>query len=273
MFLPLMVIGVFLFTGRAGAGSGSKILVAVSIAPQAFFVKQIGGDRVQVVVLLPPGANPATFEPRARTLLALSKVRLYFRIHVPFEDAWMEKFRAVNRRMKVIDTTKGIRRVKGDPHIWLAPRLVKHQVRSICEALEKIDPRARDKYEKNGIKFRERLEALDKTIRRRFRGAKRRVFLVYHPCWGYFAREFGLTQVAIEREGKPPGAAFLSGILQMARRKGIHCIFAQPQFDTRSARMLAHLIHGRVVLLDPLAKNWGENLQASAEKIARCLNE
>ena len=245
--------------------------VAVSIPPQSYFVDQIGGERTRVVVLLPPGANPATFEPKARTLLELARVKLYFRIHVPFENAWMEKFRAVNPAMRVVDTTQGMRVIEGDPHVWLSPDLVKHQAEIICRTLEALDPSGRKVYAANLASFKRRIKRLERVVRTRLAGVKRRTFLVYHPCWGYFARQFGLTQVAIEQRGKAPGAATMAEIIHLARQKGIHCIFVQPQFDVRNAQVIAQQIHGKLVFLDPLARDWAENLLEVAGKISQCL--
>ncbi len=255
----------------AGWAWGAPIQVAVSIPPQAYFARQVGGERVHVVVLLPPGANPATFEPKAGTLIALSKARLFFRIHVPFENAWMDKFRAVNRKMVVVDTTKGIRLSGNDPHIWLAPELVARQIKIIHDALETVDPAGKEMYERNYSRFRKRLKGLEKQIRTRLASVHRRVFLAYHPCWGYFAREFGLRQLTIEREGKAPGARSLTKIIQTARKYQLRCVFAQSQFDTRSARMIARQIGGKVVLIDPLSEAWDKNLLKVAAEIADCL--
>jgi len=267
--------GLFLVLGfllsRPALARSLPLHVAVSIDPQAYFVRQIGLERVRVMVVLPPGANPATFEPKARTLVALSKADLYLRIHVPFENAWMEKFRAVNPSMKVVDTTQGIRIVQRDPHIWLSPQLVRRQAATICQALISLDPQGRKDYENHLASFNRRIDSLERAIRARFSSIQRKTFLVYHPCWGYFARQFGLEQVAIEREGKPPGAATMSAIIRLAQRKGIHCIFVQPQFDSRSARVIAQQIHGELVFLDPLAGDWSRNLLDVAGKIAACL--
>lgn len=249
------------------------VQVAVSIPPQAYIVNQIGGGRVNVIVMLPPGANPATFEPKANSLLSLTKADIYFRIHVPFEDAWMKKFKAVNRRMKLIDTTKGIAVVNRDPHIWLSPSLTRLQAKTVCESLMSIDPDGAGSYDRNLKRFYQRTEELTRKIKKRLVNLKRRVILVYHPCWGYFAREFGLTQIAIEQGGKEPGAGALARIMKIARLQGIRCVFAQPQFDTRSALIISRQIHGRLVLIDPLAEDWDRNLLKVAGKIADCLKK
>jgi len=262
-----------LLIGSKWVQARPPIQVAVSIPPQAYFVKQVGGNQVRVIILLPPGANPATFEPKATTLLSLSRAKIYFRIHVPFEEAWMNKFRAVNRRMKVVDTTREIKRINNDPHVWLAPLLVKIQAKTICEEFKALDPAGRENYERNLRRFNQSLDELSARINRLFRNLKRRTILVYHPCWGYFAKEFGLTQIAIERGGKAPGAAAMAEIMKSARLHGIHCVFAQPQFDTKSAQIIARQINGRLVLIDPLAEKWDLNLLNVAGKMADCLRE
>ena len=270
-----MVLVAFLCVFPGTVASARPVLhVAVSIPPQAYFVKQLGGNRVTVQVLLPPGANPATFEPKARALVALAKADLYFRIHVPFENAWMDKFRSVNPGMKIVDTVRDLGgRVKTDPHVWLAPSLVKRVAKVMTAALSEVDPEGRAVYQKNLVRFRRKIDALTTEIKKCFSVTKRKTFLVYHPCWGYFAREFGLTQVAIEKDGKAPGAAYLAQIVKMAREKKIRCVFVQPQFDVRSADVIARQIQGRIVFLDPMAKNWRDNLLQSAKKIAECLEK
>jgi len=248
--------------------------VAVSIPPQAFFVRQIGGTRVHIFIMLPPGANPATYEPKPGELLRLSKTSAYFRIRVPFENAWIGKFISVNPKMWVVDTTRNIsKRHLSDPHIWLAPTLVKIQVRTICKTLASLDPSSKKFYERNLARFEEKLNVLSKKIQTLFRELKCRTIIVYHPCWGYFAREFGLKQLAVQHEGKNPGASALAGLITTARKLHARCIFAQPQFDTRSACILAGQIGGKVVLIDPLAEAWERNLLEVADKIAVCLGK
>jgi len=272
---PMAGITLFVFLFFPGqVKAQNPLTVAVSIPPQAFFVKQIGGNRVKAQVLLPPGANPATYEPKAAALIALSRAVLYFRIHVPFENAWIDKFRAVNRKIRVVDTTKGLKGLlKGDPHTWLSPSMVRYQAGIIAHALANTDPAGKPIYEKNLKQFLLKIDALTKRIKNRFLRLKRRTFLVYHPCWGYFARDFGLKQMAIEHDGKAPGAALLSRLIVLAKREGIHCIFAQPQFDTRSAAIIARQIYGRLVLIDPMVEDWDKNLAVAAEKIATCLEK
>jgi zinc transport system substrate-binding protein len=146
--------------------------VTVSILPQKYFVERVGGEHVNVNVMVQPGANPATYEPRPEQLTALSEADAYFSIGVPFENAWLNRIASANGEMLMVDTTAGIARMpmeahhhpgeaeenKGevypedepenpDPHVWLSPTLVKTQAQTIYAALVALDPAHEDAYE------------------------------------------------------------------------------------------------------------------------------
>jgi zinc transport system substrate-binding protein len=290
----------------ASGVAGDKISVFVSIAPQKYFVQKIGRERVAVQVMVPSGANPATYEPKPRQMADLSKADLYFAIGVPFEDVWMDRISAANPNMRVVRTDQGITRVpmaphhhhdeedqhadrsghqehgndhvaagtnrQGlDPHIWLSPPLVKLQIQSIRSALNTIDPAHKDEFEANYRSFAAEIEQLDGRLRKTFADRRGLRFLVFHPAWGYFARTYGIEQVPVEIEGKAPKPARLQALIQHARRAGIKVIFVQPQFSTRSARLIAREINGQVAFADPLAEDWMANLQAVADKFKAAL--
>jgi zinc transport system substrate-binding protein len=88
--------------------------------------------------------------------------------------------------------------------------------------------------------------------------------MVFHPAWGYFARQYGLTQEAVEREGKEPGPAELAAIIDEAKKDEIRVIFVQPQFSTRNADVVAKAIGGAVVAVDPMAEDWLANMEKVA---------
>jgi zinc transport system substrate-binding protein len=263
--------------------------VAVSILPQKYFVKKIGGDRVHISVMVLPGANPATYEPKPRQMVNLAKSEIYFAIGVPFEENWLPKFAKTNPKMKIVRTQAGITKIPmkegghghheaahdaetistgaKDPHIWLSPPLVMVQAKNILEGLVKADPEGRIFYEANYSAFLEELKALDMGIKNVFKatGQDNR-FMVYHPSWGYFAQSYGLEQIPIELEGKKPSPRKLLALIQEARKDGIKVIFVQPQFSEKSAETIAKAIGGKVVFADPLAEDWENNLLRVAEK-------
>ena len=257
-------------------GDGEDVLhVTVSILPQRYFVERIGGEHVSVNVMVEPGASPATYEPKPEQLRALNQADAYLSIGVPFEDAWLERIRAANPDMLLVDTTQGIERMEvdghPDPHIWLSPRLVKVQAATICDALVQLDPAHADDYRANLEAFQGEIDDLDAYIRETLAGVENRKFMVFHPSWGYFARDYDLEMIPIEVGGQEPSAAELAAIIERARAEGIEVIFAQPEFSTRQAETIATEIGGRVLLISALSPDWDNNLRQVAQTFAEVL--
>lgn len=276
------LLGVFLLPD---ALAGDRLQVTVSILPQKCFVEKIGGDRVDVSVMVLPGASPATYEPKPQQMVSLTKSKIYFAVGVPFETVWLRKFETLNPKMRIVSTQTGIEKIpmqahlhdndkeaadhKGaihaeikDPHIWLAPPLVILQARNILDGLLKVDPGHREIYEANYKRFVRELVDLDIRLIHQFKGTAHDTrFMVYHPAWGYFASAYGLKQIPIEMEGKNPTPRELQELISMARNDGIKVIFVQPQFSTKGADTIAKAIGGEVMVADPLAVNWAENLE------------
>ena len=275
--------------GSAHAGAKDGLSVTVSIVPQQYFLEKIGGDLVKASVMVLPGANPAVFEPKPQQMLALTKSKIYFAVGVPFERVWLRKFEEVNGSMKIVHTEEGIEKmpVKGpdqaerqghehgikDPHVWLSPPLVMIQARNVFDALATTDPDHTADYEANYKSFILELVDLDLQIRSIFSGpGKGRKFMVYHPSWGYFAKAYGLTQVPVEMEGKEPTPKELEGLIQYAKAEGAKALLVQPQFSTKSAKTLANALNGRVIVADPLARDWKENLLSVAKTLREILH-
>jgi zinc transport system substrate-binding protein len=275
IFVTLLLVATLL----AGCNPGTKpepadtLHITVSILPQKYFVERIGGERVDVNVMVPPGASPATYEPKSEQLTALGKAAAYLSIGVPFESAWLDRIASANSEMRLVDTTRGIEKVGQDPHIWLSPTLVKTQAQTIYEALAQLDPTHEAEYEINLDSFIADIDALDADIRKTLAGVENRKFMVFHPSWGYFARDYGLEMIPIEVGGQEPSAAELAGLITTAKEEGIRVIFAQPEFSTRDAETIAREISGEVLLISPLAPDWLDNLRQVAETFAEVLSK
>ncbi len=158
-----------------------------------------------------------------------------------------------------------------DPHIWLSPKLVKIQAKTILEALQAADPSHKKAYEANFNSFVTKIDALDQDLKQILAGKKGLQFMVFHPSWGYLAHDYGLKQVPIEIEGKDPKPAQLKELIKHAKEDGIKVVFVQPQFSTKSAKTVASEIGGQVAYADPLAEDWMNNLRMIAEKFKTVL--
>ncbi len=275
--LFLVVMGVL--SGVFGAAQAADpITVFVSLPPQKFFVERLGGDRVRVEALVPPGADPHTFEPSPAQMKALSRASLYFAIGIPFEKTLVARIRSVNPQLAVIRTDQGVLKRadhgdgEPDPHVWLSPPLVMAMARTMIVALMKADPADQAGYEARYKHFLADVASLDVEIHRTFEEAKPpRAFYVFHPSWGYFAQAYGLEQVAVESEGKEAKPGHLKEIIESARRAGVKVLFVQPQFSRRSAEMAAKEIGATLEVLDPLAENWMENLRQVSRRIREAI--
>ncbi len=255
--------------------------VAVTILPQAEFVERIGGDKVQVTVMIPPGANPHTYEPTPSQMVSLSDAKIYAKVGsaIEFEVAWMDKLIAINPAMLVVDCSQGITlqqmTVAGegepagsmDPHIWTSPRNAAVMVQNIASGLIQLDPANQAYYEQNRDAYLQEINRLDADIRSGLAGVQNRVFMVYHPAFGYFAAEYGLTQLPIEAEGKEPTAAGIQRLIEQAKELNIKVVFIEPQFNPQSAEVIASEIGGQVIAIDDLARDYLYNMRAMAEKM------
>ena len=283
-FKPLIISTVTVFmivflTGLSiqpfiSQGHVEKIRVIVTILPQAEFVEKIGGERVQVSVMVPPGASPHTYEPTPKQLVEVSEADIYFQVGsgIDFESAFMDKIVKLNSKMLVVNCSKGIEIFDRDPHVWLSPRNAKKMVRNIYDALVQVDPKNREYYRRNMELYLEELDKLDREIREILKNVTNRRFMIYHPAWGYFAREYNLTQIPVEKEGKEPTVRGLMALIDQARRLKMKVIFVSPQFDRKKAETIAESIQGRIIFLDPLAKDYVDNLRSAALKIAQSMS-
>jgi len=283
-----LLLAFLVLAGSCGEGEGpkrgGKLRVFVSIEPQAFFVEKIADGLAEVEVLVKAGQSPATYAPTPQQVVRLSQADVYFRIGVPFEEALLSKLAGSTKRLRIVDTRRGIslRRLEEgdsdghshgplDPHVWMSPRLVKIQAETICDALCRLAPGHAATFRKNLATFQAELDALDARIARALAPLRGKEVLVFHPAYGYFADAYGLKQVAVEAAGKAPSARRLVELIEWAKRRGIKVVFVQPQFSDRGARAIAEAIGGIVVPLDPLARDYVGNMEAIARSVEEAL--
>ncbi|MDY6865273.1 MAG: zinc ABC transporter substrate-binding protein [Halobacteriota archaeon] len=252
-----------------GEYDGGKVDVVVSILPLSEFVEKVGGERVNVAVMIPPGATPHTYEPTPSQLVGVSEADLFIKVGsgVEFELVWMEKIIEQNTEMYVVDCSEGVELIGADPHIWLSPKNAKIMVENICEGLVKADPENSAYYNSNKASYLKELTELDNNLNEAFLGVEEKKFIVFHSSWAYLARDYGLEEVPIEEEGKEPSIEHITEVIGIAKRTNIKVVFSEPQFDPKTAETIAEEIGGVVISIDPLAKNYTENLNGVAEEI------
>ncbi len=281
--LLILLLLVPILCGCVSPRDGSdQVKVVTTIIPLGEFVKAVGGDRVTVSVLVPPGADPHTFEPSPSQIREIANADVCIENDVGLES-WLGNILKVNSHMLVVDTSKGVSLIGGesdgaggartmDAHIWLSPRNAMIQVKNICDGLISEDPAGKDYYINNRDSYITKLKVLDAYLNKTFAGTEKKKFVVLHPAWIYFARDYGLEQISIEAEEKEPGPRYLTEVVNEARANNITTVFVEPQYNPKMAEVIANEIGGKVVSIDDLAPDYIDNLKSVGEKIAASLS-
>lgn len=297
----LAVLVVFLTACQAEPGLRSPddgaLLVTVSVLPQAFFVERIGGDAVTVNVMVGPGEDPHTYEPKPEQMRALSHSQLFFTIGTEYEDAWLPRLSEVNPEMTFVDSAEGIQRIPLsdphhheeddhtededdhddefglDPHVWLAPANGKVIASNVLAALKAHAPDHADEFQGNFDALMADINILDAQIENLLAGVEGRAFMVFHPAWGYFADQYGLEQVPVQVGGQEPSASDMAALVEIAREEDVRVLFIQPTFSTANAQAIAQEINAEIAIADPLARDWLENLARVADAFAAALGQ
>jgi len=233
--------------------------VTVSILPQKYVVDFISSKKADVNVMVPKGSNPAIYSPKPMQLLSLKKSKVYFKIDVPFEKAWLNKFTDINPNIQIVSFDKYIKK-DSNPHIWLDPIFLINEAKVVYETLSKIDFKNKQLYYQNYLKFKKLCLQKDSQIRNILKPIKNRKFIIFHPNLYYFAKRYNFTEIALEHKGKEPSLKYLFKIIQIAKQNHIKVVFTAPEFSKKSAKFLAQKIGAKVISFDALEYNIFDNL-------------
>lgn len=284
IFFALFLAGSVVCRGACAAEESSRLKVAVTIAPLAAFVEGVTKDTADITVMVPPGADPHTYEPTPSQLMGLSDADVYVKLGsgLDFEQTWMKKFRALNKKMIICDSGEGItlldaqehgvsghRHGGKDPHIWLSPSNAIIMVRNTEKVLSSAEPDNSDFYGVNARNYITELSLLDRDLRRQLEAVRGKAFFVFHPAWGYFASDYGLKEETIQAGGKEPTARQLADLVRKGKERGVKTIFISPQFSKKSTEVIAREIGANVVEVDPLSEDYIPNIRHVAEELAR----
>ena len=264
-----------------------KPTIALSILPQEYFVQRIAGDLVHTVVLVGEGQSPHSYEPTPSQMAALAEAKAWILSGTDFELILEDKVSSLYPNLMVVDGTEGVTfrsleahdddehdehaiekdSLERDRHTWLgwesAKILADHVLRTTITLL----PGQRAQLEANHQQLIEDIDATFLLLKVKLAPIAGRKVFVYHPSFGYFFDEFGLIQEAVEIGGKEPTAKDLSLLIQKARSEKAVALFVQKQFPLASAQTVAKAAGAKVLALDPLARDWMENIQVMGETL------
>ena len=282
----LFLIAIALQCAKTESESG-KLLVAASIAPLADFVHQVGGDKVEVFTIIPPGANPHTFELTPGLMKKMTKTDLLVYNGAGLEF-WLDKVIDNVPGHKAVFAAKGLdihdavhaSHAEGNPHVWLNPQHAIHQVKRISLALADVDPVNKEYYENNAVLYVKLLEVLDQDIQKMVDSWAQKRFVCFHPAWNYFAERYGLVQAGVieKRAGMEQSPNDIAEIIQVIKSIGAKAVFVEAQFPSRVAEMIAAESGIGVVPLDPLGgsqeiTNYVELMRYNVAQMAQVLKD
>lgn len=284
-----LILTIFILTTLFNGCSERKIVVenraVVSIAPLKPLVENILGDDFEISVLVPQGASPETFEPTPKQLRDVETARFVFGTGLlEFEQELLHR---VARNEQIINLSQGIELITGtcshahhshnatcehdcthehhhahgiDPHIWCSPKALGKMAENTYNAITHEMPDS-TKYGERYTTLCIKLLELDEEVAELCRQSPRSTFFIYHPALTYLARDYGLTQVAVEHEGKEPSAKHLARIIEHVQKHGVKHIFYQSEFPASSVEIICKDCNATAVEINPLEEDILENIR------------
>lgn len=277
ILLPLLLL---LFAACNSRPEDDRPVLTVSIEPLRFIVESVAGDKYRVVTLMPQGASPETYEPTPRQMMELNGSKALFRVGtLGFEKTKLPQMAATAPDVRLFDLEKGIIPImhtghaahegeSQDPHVWMSAENLRIMAENACEALCSIDTVNAEFYKQRLSIFNQSTDSLDAEIKNRLNTLQNRAFLIYHPALGYFARQYGLQQFAVEHDGKEPSAAYMEQLINNCRAEEVGVVFISKEHSGRAAQRVAEALKARVVTINPL----DHDVPAQMRLIAKELN-
>ncbi|KEO81618.1 metal ABC transporter substrate-binding protein [Tumebacillus flagellatus] len=254
----------------------SKLQVVTSFYPMYEFAKQVGGDNVDVTVLVPGGTEPHDWEPKPKDVAKIQVADVFIYNGAGFEQ-WVDSVlgSVTSQHLDVVEASKGIQLLESknddheghenafklqlpsdnmDPHVWLDPSLAMKEVNNIAAAFVKKDPAHAAEYKKNAADYNARLADLDEEFKQGVAEKSQKEFVTSHTAFGYLAKRYGLTQVPIAglSPEQEPSASQMKDIVELAKAHGVKRIFFETLASPKVAEAVANEVGAKTGVLNPL---------------------
>lgn len=268
--------------GQSRRPSVEKPLLTVTIEPLRYFVEAVGGTCFDVTTIVPEGTSPETYDPTPQQLVDLAQSKAYLQVgYIGFEQNWIGRLKENYPDIPFFNLSSGIELIREkdrehqghvhaggvEPHVWNSARNAEIMTDNICAVLSSLDQAHSGIFMHRADSLKQLIRETDREIRRLLQQGDRS-FLIYHPALSYFARDYGLTQICIEENGKEPSPAQLQQLIRRCRDEQVRVIFVQQEFDERNARLIATELGVRLIPIHPLSYRWQEEMLKVAQALA-----
>lgn len=284
----MVAVAIVVFVVGCADPAARKIpVVSVSIEPQRWLLEQIVGDKMEVRSLMGNGGNPEHYEPTFSHLANLEKSVAYFQVgNLGFESAIMEKVQANNPDLPIYCVSDSIRMILDthhhdhhkdseeclayDPHTWSSVKNAKIMAANMLRGMKEVDADNAAYYTRNFITLSHKLDSLDLMLTEKLAPVCGGSFIVWHPSLSYFARDYGLTQLALGMENKELSVEETRSLIDRTRSAGTTVFFIQKDFDRSQAVAITDGLGSdiKLISINPLAYEWADEIQVVADAIA-----
>ena len=266
------VLGYVAIQNSSKNNSNGKIGVVVSIGPEVEWVKAVGGDKVNVTLMVPSSSDPHTYEPLPSQLIQVSKAKMYAEIgsSIEFENNYMNKIKEANPNMLVVNASQGIKLIPNtaeneattmDSHVWVDPKNAKIMVNNIYQGLVQVDPADKDYFQQNRNQYLQQLDELDKNTTQLLKGKQGTKILIFHPAFGYYTKDYNLTQVGAMINDEEPSPQRIAMMVNIAKQDNITIVYSEPQYDPKFMQSVASQIGGQVLTVSDLDEHYLQNMK------------
>lgn len=277
--IATFIICALLIVGCTTKSDSDKKTIFVTITPMQSIIKEITAGDFDIEVIVPKGASPETFEPTPKQVTSFSDAELIFSTGIiDFEKSLVER---IDDDAEVVNLSNGIELIAGscshgnhkhkhgvDPHIWTSPRALRTMVTNAYKAIMAHYPDS-VKYTEATGRLLERIDALDTYCATRIKAEGVEAMMIYHPAYTYYARDYGIEQIAIEHDGKEPSLRQTTALIEKAKEHGVKAILRQPQYSEDKVRAIANDAGAEIITTDPLAEDILGEIERVTEIICR----
>jgi zinc transport system substrate-binding protein len=242
-------------TPKSGEGD---LTVYTSFYVMYDFAKKIGGDKAEVINMVPAGTEPHDWEPSAADIAGLERADIFIYNGKGMEHWTEDVLKTIgSNKLITVEASAGIEDVQGDhsdPHVWLSPMNAKKQMENIKDAFAEADPENAEYYEANFSKYSAELDALDAEFKSVIEPLPRRDIVVSHEAFGYLCKAYGLRQIAVEglSPDSEPDAARVSDIIRFIKENNVKVIFFESLSSAKVAQTISANSGAKAEVLNPL---------------------
>lgn len=277
--IATFIICTLLIVGCTTKSDSDKKTIFVTITPMQSIIEEITAGDFDIEVIVPKGASPETFEPTPKQVTSFSDAEFIFSTGIiDFEKSLVER---ISGDAEVVNLSNGIELIAGscshgnhqhkhgvDPHIWTSPRALRTMVTNAHKAIMAHYPDS-VKYTEATGRLLERIDALDTYCATRIKAEGVEAMMIYHPAYTYYARDYGIEQIAIEHDGKEPSLRQTTALIEKAKEHGVKAILRQPQYSEDKVRAIANDAGAEIITTDPLAEDILGEIERVTEIICR----